>query len=195
ENMQDWSDRALVKAYQQGNQQAFATLLHRHQKHVYNIIMMIVKDKFIAEDIFQETFMKVITLLQTHQYQEEGKFSHWLIRIAYNLSVDYFRKIRKNPTITDSESDILTQEDRFVDTQEADSSILQHEDEHIIAQLLKRLPDEQREVVVLRHYADMSFKEIAEMTQCSINTVLGRMRYALINLRKMLSQQEFKTLN
>ncbi|MCS7078099.1 MAG: sigma-70 family RNA polymerase sigma factor [Bacteroidia bacterium] len=193
--MQTWSDSALVKAYQEGNQQAFAVLLQRHQKHVFNVIMMIVKDKFIAEDIFQDTFMKVVTLIQNEQYQDEGKFSHWLIRIAYNLSVDYFRKIKKRVTVTDSQNEPLIQENKFIDTQEADTEMLKHEDEHIIAQLLKRLPDEQREVVVLRHYADMSFKEIADMTQSSINTVLSRMRYALINLRKMLSQQELKTLN
>jgi len=193
--MQLWSDSALVKAYQEGNEQAFAILLQKHQKHVYNVILMIVKDKFIAEDIFQDTFMKVITLIQSKQYQDEGKFSHWLIRIAYNLAVDYFRKVKKNTTITDSEGEILSQENRFVEEQEADTSILQTENEHIVAELLKRLPSEQREVVVLRHYADMSFKEIAEMTNCSINTILGRMRYALMNLRKMLTQQEFKTLN
>jgi RNA polymerase sigma-70 factor (ECF subfamily) len=193
--MQVWSDSALVKAYQEGNEQAFAILLQKHQKHVYNVILMIVKDKFIAEDIFQDTFMKVITLIQSKQYQDEGKFSHWLIRIAYNLAVDYFRKVKKNTTITDSEGEILSQENRFVEEQEADTSILQTENEHIVAELLKRLPSEQREVVVLRHYADMSFKEIAEMTNCSINTILGRMRYALMNLRKMLTQQEFKTLN
>jgi len=193
--MQLWSDSALVKAYQEGNEQAFAILLQKHQKHVYNVILMIVKDKFIAEDIFQDTFMKVITLIQSKQYQDEGKFSHWLIRIAYNLAVDYFRKVKKNTTITDSEGEILSQENRFVEEQEADTSILQTENEHIVAELLKRLPSEQREVVVLRHYADMSFKEIAEMTNCSINTILGRMRYALMNLRKMLTQQQFKTLN
>lgn len=190
-----WSDSALVKAYQEGNEQAFAILLQRHQKHVYNVILMIVKDKFITEDIFQDTFMKVITLIQTKQYQDEGKFSHWVIRIAYNLAVDYFRKIRKNTTITDSDSEFLSQENRFVDEQEADTNILQNENEHLVAKLLQQLPDEQREVIVLRHYAEMSFKEIAEMSHCSINTVLGRMRYALMNLRKMLTQQEYKTLN
>lgn len=193
--MQLWSDSALVKAYQEGNESAFAVLLQRHQKHVYNVILMIVKDRFITEDIFQDTFMKVITLIQNKQYQDEGKFSHWVIRIAYNMAVDYFRKIKKNTTVTDSESDIFSQENRFIDEQEADTNILQSENEHIITELLKQLPNEQREVVVLRHYADMSFKEIAEMTNNSINTVLGRMRYALMNLRKMLTQQEFKTLN
>lgn len=193
--MELWSDSALVKAYQEGNEHAFAILLQRHQKHVYNVILMIVKDKFITEDIFQDTFMKVITLIQNKQYQDEGRFSHWLIRIAYNLAVDYFRKIKKNTTITDSEGEIFSQENRFIEEQEADTNILQAENEHIVAELLKHLPNEQREVVVLRHYADMSFKEIAEMTNNSINTVLGRMRYALMNLRKMLTQQEFKTLN
>ncbi len=193
--MELWSDSALVKAYQEGNEHAFAILLQRHQKHVYNVILMIVKDKFITEDIFQDTFMKVITLIQNKQYQDEGRFSHWLIRIAYNLAVDYFRKIKKNTTITDSEGEIFSQENRFIEEQEADTNILQTENEHIVAELLKHLPNEQREVVVLRHYADMSFKEIAEMTNNSINTVLGRMRYALMNLRKMLTQQEFKTLN
>jgi RNA polymerase sigma-70 factor (ECF subfamily) len=193
--MELWSDSALVKAYQEGNEHAFAVLLQRHQKHVYNVILMIVKDRFITEDIFQDTFMKVITLIQTKQYQDEGKFSHWVIRIAYNMAVDYFRKVKKNTTITNSESEIFSQENRFVEEQEADTNILQNENEHILTELLKRLPNEQREVVVLRHYADMSFKEIAEMTNNSINTVLGRMRYALINLRKLLTQQEFKTLN
>lgn len=193
--MQLWSDSRLIKAYQEGSEQAFTILLMRHQKQVYNVILMIVKDKFVAEDIFQDTFMKVITMIQSKQYHDEGKFSHWVIRIAYNLSVDYFRKIKKNTTITDSEGQVFSQENRFVDEQEADTNILQSENEHTITELLKRLPDEQREIVVLRHYADMSFKEIAEMTHTSINTVLGRMRYALINLRKMLTQQEFRTLN
>lgn len=193
--MELWSDSVLIKAYQEGNEQAFAVLLQRHQKHVYSVILMIVKDRFITEDIFQDTFIKVITLIQTGQYQDEGKFSHWVIRIAYNMAVDYFRKVKKNTTITDSDSEILHQENRFIEEQEADTNILRDENEHIVTELLKHLPNEQREVVVLRHYADMSFKEIAEMTGSSINTVLGRMRYALMNLRKMLTKQEFKTLN
>lgn len=189
------SDSALIEKYKAGHENAFAILLQRHKQAIYNVIKMIVKDTYLAEDLFQETFIKVVTLIKSEQYHDEGKFSSWVMRIAYNLSIDQFRKSKKNTTITDSEGNDLLQNLNFADEQEADTHLLHNEDIHTLTKLLSQLPDDQREVVTLRHYGDLSFKEIAALTQSSINTVLGRMRYALINLRKMLEKQEFNTLN
>jgi len=183
------SDAALISAYLQGNDKAFETLVKKSKSKVYTTIYLIVKDRYIAEDLLQETYIKAIDVMKSGRYNEEGKFMPWIVRIAHNLAIDYFRKDRRYPTIILEDGSMVFNsfefsEDSFEDIQLKQDQIVN------IRELVKRLPDEQREVLVLRHYEELSFQEIADLTQVSINTALGRMRYALINLRKMLNQQE-----
>jgi len=184
------SDQELISEYLSGNHASLANLVNRHKSKVFAYILMVVKDKQLADDIFQDTFIKVINTLRSGTYKEEGKFIQWVMRIAHNLIIDFFRKAKRLPMLEKSNdgSDIFDNvrileesiEDRMINDQI-------HED---IRNLIELLPREQREVLVMRHYSDMSFKEIAEQTDVSINTALGRMRYALINLRKMIEEKE-----
>jgi RNA polymerase sigma factor (sigma-70 family) len=183
------SDQELILLYLSGNQSAFEILLTRHKDKIYSSIYLFVKDTELAEDIFQEVFIKIIDTLRKGKYNNEGKFLQWALRIAYNLCVDNHRRSKRMSTVANTDTfDIF--------------NVIESKDEHVeglmikgqihgkLRQIIDQLPDEQREVVILRHYADMSFKEIAQMTQVSINTSLGRMRYALINLRKMVNEAE-----
>jgi RNA polymerase sigma factor (sigma-70 family) len=186
---QQISDQELINHYLGGNEACLEMLIKRHKKKVFSTIYLIVQDTYIAEDLFQETFIKVIHTLRSEKYNEEGKFQPWLIRIARNLSIDYFRKAKRNPTITDSKGN-----DIFSYIQIAEDS---YEDKMIKAQteidlrkLIQMLPPEQKEVLIMRHYGELSFKEIAEQTHVSINTALGRMRYALNNLRKLIVEKQ-----
>ncbi len=183
-------DRELVNSFRAGNAQAIEVLINRHKSKVYTYILFVVKNECLAEDIFQDTFIKVISSLKQGKYNEQGVFVSWVVRIAHNLVIDYFRKNKKMPTISNDVSDEL---DMFNNVKYADMTI---EDELIqgqisdkIRQLVYQLPEEQREVVLLRHFGDLSFKEIADQTGVSINTALGRMRYALINLRKLIEEK------
>lgn len=182
------SDKKLVREYLKGNEACFEMLLRRHKNKVYSAIYLIVQDRYIAEDLFQETFIKVIRTLKSGKYNEEGKFLPWVLRIARNLSIDYFRKVQRMPSITNSEgTDIfsylnLEQENR-------EDEIVRKQNESTLRDLIKLLPEEQREVLILRHYGELSFKEIADITHVSINTALGRMRYALGNLKKIMEQK------
>lgn len=187
-------DDELIHLYQGGNEDAFAQLLERYKKKVYGYILNVVRDKVIAEDIFQETFFKVIRTLKKKQYTGEGKFIQWVIRISHNLIIDNFRQNGKISTI----SKIVKPDGKVVDVFDV-VKIEQHSSEdHMIKKqilqdirkLVEHLPFEQREVVILRHYYDLSFKEIAGMTNVSINTALGRMRYAIINLRRLAEQHK-----
>ncbi|HAI83493.1 MAG TPA: RNA polymerase subunit sigma-24 [Chitinophagaceae bacterium] len=183
------TDTQLVSAFQKGNLDALETLVERHKDKLYTTIYFLVKDKYLAEDLFQEVFIKVIDTLQKKQYNDEGKFLPWLLRIAHNLCIDYFRKVQRKPTIINSDN-----QDVFEwlggEAPSKEQQMIQQEWYHQVEHLLQRLPAEQREVIVLRHYGDMSFKEIAQVTNCSINTALGRMRYGLINLRKMMDEHK-----
>jgi len=181
-------DRELISSYIQGNEASFETLLNRHKDRVYSHILMIIKDRDLADDIFQDTFIKAINTLKAGKYNEEGKFLPWVLRIAHNLVIDHFRRNKKMKMVRGDED-----YDVFATIKQDDLSI---EDGMIVGQilndvkgLLQHLPEEQREVVQMRHYADMSFKDIAEQTGVSINTALGRMRYALINLRKLIEEK------
>mgnify|MGYP002131390795 CR=1 FL=1 len=183
------SEAALISAYINGDDKAFETLVKKTKSKVYTTIYLIVKDRYIAEDLLQETYIKAIDVLKSGRYNEEGKFMPWIVRIAHNLAIDYFRKEKRYPTIVLEDGSIVFNsfefsEDSFEDIQLKQDQIVN------IRELVKKLPDEQREVLILRHYEELSFQEIADMTQVSINTALGRMRYALINLRKMLNKQE-----
>lgn len=183
------SDKELIKQYLQGNQNSLELLIHRHKNRVYAYILMVVKDKQLADDIFQDTFIKVINTIRAGSYKEEGKFIQWVMRIAHNLIIDYFRKSKRIPVI-DNDSDNFDIFDtlRLTDDSVEDRIITEqiHKD---VRKLIEYLPPEQKEVLYMRHYSEMSFKDIAEVTNVSINTALGRMRYALINLRKLVKEK------
>jgi len=182
------SDYELVQNFIKGNQTSLEVLIDRHRKKIYTYIILVVKDKYLAEDIFQDTFIKVIKSLNEGRYREDGKFLSWVIRIAHNLMIDHFRKEKQLNTISNDsyETDIFNSKkfaERTIEEELVHTQITKD-----IRRLIQELPDDQREVVILRHYCGLSFKEIAEQTNVSINTALGRMRYALINLRKMISE-------
>lgn len=183
------TDHELIKSYKTGDLNALNYLIQRHKKKVYTSILIILKDQYLAEDIFQETFIKVIDSLNSGTYKEEGKFLPWVLRISHNLCIDYFRKVKRKPVIVDAEGKDVLESIGFVD-QNVEDALIKEQSAQSIQSLVKLLPEEQREVLVLRYYAELSFKEISEMTNVSINTALGRMRYALINLRKMIETQK-----
>lgn len=182
-------DQELIARYVDGEEQAFEVLLHRYKSKIYTSIYLFVKDHAKAEDIFQEVFIKIIDTLRRGKYNHEGKFVQWAMRIAYNMCVDNHRRNKRRAHINPTEEfdifDILRHSDDG-----PDQIIMRSEMHNRIRRLVDALPEEQREVVILRHYADMTFKEIAGLTRVSINTALGRMRYALINIRKMMSDKE-----
>jgi RNA polymerase sigma-70 factor (ECF subfamily) len=187
--VQMMTDRQLVEVYHNGNEAGFNELLKRYKSKVYGKIMMYVRDRATAEDIFQDTFVRAIHALKDGNYNEEGKFSAWIMRIAHNLCIDYFRNVKKMPMTR--ERDDYNPFD-YIGTEERNS-----EDERMkvevkadMRKLLNLLPDEQKEIVMMRLTYDMSFKEISEQLDISINTALGRMRYALINLRKLIEKHQ-----
>jgi RNA polymerase sigma-70 factor (ECF subfamily) len=182
------SDYELVQAYVSGEKKVFDTLVRRHQQKLYNYINSVVKDKDAADDIFQDTFIKVVNVLRGGTYREEGKFLQWIMRIAHNLIIDYFRKEQKIKYVrSNDEVDVFDMLGNFEDSQE--TCLIKKQIDRDLRNLVKQLPEEQRRVLIMRHYADMSFKEIAERTGVSINTALGRMRYALLNIRKMAEEK------
>lgn len=184
------TDRELVQAYANNDNSAFDTLLQRHQTKVYAYILRIVKNKDVADDIFQDTFVKAIMTIKQGRYTESGKFSAWLLRIAHNLIIDYFRQEKsESSTSTDEDGvDLLNRRDLCESTIE-DWLVAEQLDVDL-RQLVLSLPDAQREVLIMRFYRNMSFKEIAEATGVSINTALGRMRYALINIRRIAKEKD-----
>jgi RNA polymerase sigma-70 factor, ECF subfamily len=182
-------DKDLISQYLQGNQYSLEKLINRHQNRVFAYILMVVKDKQLADDIFQDTFIKVINTIKSGAYKEEGKFIQWVMRIAHNLIIDYFRKSKRIPVIENDKDDFdIFDTIRFTDPSVEDQMITDqiHDD---VRKLIEYLPPEQKEVLFMRHYSEMSFKDIAEQTDVSINTALGRMRYALINLRKIIKEK------
>ena len=182
------SDNELVAAYMNGDKQAFEILLSRHKNKVYNYILSLVKDKALAGDIFQVTHIKIVNTLRRGTYRDEGKYIQWVMRIAHNLVIDHFRKSQRFPTVrTDENFDIF---DIIGNSEESiENKIIKAQINSDVKKLIRQLPDEQRRVLVMRHYANMSFKDIADKTGVSINTALGRMRYALINLRRMADEK------
>lgn len=183
------TDQELIGLYVAGNQSALEKLIHRHKSRVYAYILMIVKDKELAEDLFQDTFIKVINTFRSGQYKEEGKFIQWVMRIAHNLIIDYFRKSKRIPTIENSDEYDIFDKVR-IPVESVEEQMITEQIHKDVKKLIDYLPREQKEVLVMRHYADMSFKDIADVTNVSINTALGRMRYALINLRKLVKDNE-----
>lgn len=181
------NDFDLVKAYVAGEKEAFEVLMTRHQQRIYNYIFSMVKDRALTDDIFQETFIKVDSTLRAGIYRDEGKLIQWVMRIAHNLVIDHFRKNQKLKLLHSTEdNDIFDMIDNFDES--AENRIIRKQVHKDIRRLVKQLPEEQRRVLIMRHYADMSFKEIADKTGVSINTALGRMRYALINMRKLAKE-------
>jgi RNA polymerase sigma-70 factor (ECF subfamily) len=185
------SDQQLILNYLDGDEKSFEILLLRHKQRIYTQIYLFVKDHDLAEDIFQEVFIKIIDTLRKGKYNHEGKFLQWAMRIAYNLCVDHFRRSKRRTKVSASETfdifDVLEVKDDNMET-----TMIKSQTYSKIRQLVDMLPEEQREVVILRHYADMSFKEIAALTRVSINTALGRMRYALINIRKLIEENHIQ---
>lgn len=179
------SDSELVSYYQNGNDGAFEILLHRHKSRVYTAIFLIVKDRYKAEDLLQEVFIKAVNTIKNGRYNDEGKFSAWISRIAHNLAIDSFRKQKRYPEIVLEDGSRVFNSMEFADTSMEDKQILQ-DSKSKLRDLIRELPKEQKQVLIMRHYLHMSFQEIADRTGVSINTALGRMRYALINLRKKM---------
>jgi RNA polymerase sigma-70 factor (ECF subfamily) len=182
------TDYELIESFQAGNTRAFDTLIDRYQEKIYNTILFMVKDSYLAEDLIQDIFIKIINNLKLNKYNDEGKFLPWALRIAHNFCVDHFRKVKRTPTIKTSDDQDLFEIIKHSD-HPADYKMTRSQTHRDIQELVDLLPEEQREIIVLRHYANLSFKEIAQMTNCSINTALGRMRYGLINLRKMMNER------
>ncbi len=187
-------DAFLVQKYVDGNEDALATLIKRHESRIYGFIYSKISDRDISNDIFQDTFIKVIKTLKSRSYNEEGKFLPWVMRIAHNLIIDHFRKNKKMPLFRETEDfsifSIMTDDALTVENQ-----LISDQVELDIRNLIEELPLDQKEVLVMRMYQDMSFKEISEITGVSINTSLGRMRYALMNLRKVIDKHQIVLTN
>jgi RNA polymerase sigma-70 factor (ECF subfamily) len=183
------TDHELIHLFIDGQLEALETLVLRHKDKLYTSILFLVKDKYLAEDIFQDVFIRIIDTMRGGRYTEEGKFLPWAMRIAHNLCVDHFRKVKRTPTIKNGEDKDIFEVLNFTEDC-AQTKMIKRQSHDRVRAMLDMLPEDQREVIILRHYADMSFKEIASVTNCSINTALGRMRYGLINLRKMMVQKQ-----
>jgi len=183
-------DQELVNQFLIGDHTSLESLINRHKNRVYTYILLIVKDQQLAEDIFQDTFIKVIKSLRKGKYQEKGIFASWVIRIAHNLIIDHYRKAKHLKTLSneDKEVDIFNSK-KFADAN-VEEEIIKNQISRDVRKLVDELPEDQKQVILLRHYGGLSFKEIAEQTNVSINTALGRMRYALINLRKLIDQKK-----
>ena len=189
------TDEQLVKAYAQGNNEAFDILLKRHQDRIYNYILRIIKNEDIANDIFQETFVKAILTIKQGRYTENGKFPAWISRIAHNLIIDYYRQEKsENVQSADlDDDDVLNRKELCEQTIE--DAIIEEQIRDDVKYLIKELPDLQREVLNMRYYQNLSFKEIADLTGVSINTALGRMRYAILNLRRIAAEKDIVLTN
>jgi len=182
------SDSDLIRLYLDGDESALKALILRHEQKIFTYILSSVKSRELAEDLFQDTFIKVINTLRAGAYKDEGKFAQWVMRIANNLKIDYFRKAQRLPAY-ESNGDFDIFDTLSIEDPSVEQKMIQEQVYSDIQDLLQYLPEEQREVLEMRIYQDISFKEIAELTKVSINTALGRMRYALINLRKMIEEK------
>ena len=183
------TDQELINQYLNGSESCLEKLIHRHKSRIFAYILMTVKDKSLADDIFQDTFIKVINTLRGGTYKEEGKFIQWAMRIAHNLIIDHFRRAKRIPVVDVKDNDF----DIFNTIKYTDDSVerqlITEQIHNDVRKMIEFLPAEQKEVLIMRAYQDMSFKDIAEQTEVSINTALGRMRYALINLRKLADEK------
>jgi RNA polymerase sigma factor (sigma-70 family) len=189
------SDQDLIHQYIKGEEAGLIELVRRYQAKIYTSIYLLVKDEYLAEDIFQDTFIKVINTLKAGKYNEEGKFLPWVSRIAHNLVIDHFRREKRTPLISggDDDFDIFDVLGHYDESTE--DKMVREQTHKDLKALIHLLPSEQKEVLIMRHFSNMSFKEIADVTDVSINTALGRMRYALNNLRKMMQGKELSLKN
>ena len=188
-NVQVLSDQKLLNSYLSGDQRAISKLIERYSRRVRDYINMMVKDRDVADDIFQETFIKAVRVIDDGRYTDNGKFLSWILRIAHNQVIDHFRAQKQSRQVTEAEAgyDVLGTL-RFAE-RTVEDELVSSQIENDVRRLVELLPDEQREVVMMRYYGGLSFKEIVEQTDVSINTALGRMRYALINLRRMIKEK------
>lgn len=186
------TDEQLVRKYIDGNNKAFDTLLHRHKSKLFSYIMRIVKNKDLADDIFQETFVKIIMTFRQGRYIESGKFSAWLSRIAHNLIIDHFRQEKAENNMSSDDEDINLLNRRDLCEENIEDMMVNDQIKADVRRIIDALPEPQKEVLVMRYYNDMSFKEIAETTGVSINTALGRMRYAILNMRRIAAENNIE---
>lgn len=185
-NLKTLTDETLVRLYVEGNNEAFNVLLDRYESKVLTYINYIVRNREVAEDLFQDTFMRVVATLKGGKYAEQQKFSAWLMRITHNILVDYFRHLKNEKSISNDENEVdLLNDIKLADEDNVETLMIKSQNLNGVEQIISMLPENQQEIINLRYYQDMSFKEIATMLNCSINTALGRTRYALINLRRL----------
>jgi len=182
------SDTHLISVFQKGDSSALEVLVHRYKDKIFSTILFLVKDHDLAEDLFQDVFVKIINKLRINRYSEEGKFLPWALCVAHNSVVDYFRKAKSPYLVGSDEKDVFESIGEVGNN--TDAKLIRYQSHDKVRKMLDYLPEEQREVIILRHFADLSFKEIAYITNTSINTALGRMRYGLLNLRKMIEEHD-----
>jgi len=183
------TDQELVQLFIDGESQALEVLISRHKSRIFTSLYLLVQDKYLAEDIFQELFIKIIETLRAGKYKEENRFVQWAMRIGHNLCIDHFRKVKGKPVIRTSEGMDIFDTLSFADSN-VEEDIMKKESHAQVMKLVNFLPEEQREIIILRHFADLKFREISEILNCSVNTALGRMRYGLLNLRKMIEENQ-----
>ena len=184
------NDNELVLRFVDGDQESLETLILRHKNRVFSYILLIVKNQELAEDIFQETFIKVIRSLKKGKYIENGKFISWVLRISHNLIIDHFRKVKLKGTVSNDSSEVDIFNSQKYSEQTIEDEMVNTQILNEVKDLIRELPEDQQQVIYMRHYMGLSFKEIADQTDVSINTALGRMRYALINLRKLIEKKK-----
>ena len=189
QNLNRQSDEKLVTAYADGNNEAFDVILRRYQDRIFTYIVNIVKNKDIADDIFQETFVKAITTIRQGRYTDSGKFSAWLMRIAHNLIIDYFRQEKSENTVSADQEEVNVLNRRDLSEENVEDILVTSQIHTDVRRIMESLPESQREVLEMRFYRNMSFKEIAAATGVSINPALGRMRYAVLNMRRIASEK------
>ena len=188
-NLISLTDEQLIASFKEGNAYAMEVLVGRHKVRIYTSIYVLVKDKYLAEDIFQDLFIKVIETFRAGKYKEENKFVQWAMRIAHNLCVDHFRKLKTKPSIRTSEGANIFDVLNFSEPS-AEENIMKAQSNENIMKLVCLLSEDQREIIILRHFADLKFREISNVLNCSVNTALGRMRYALLNLRRLIEEKQ-----
>ncbi len=188
-NLITLTDEQLITAFKEGNAYAMEVLVTRHKVRIYTSIYVLVKDRYLAEDIFQDLFIKIIETFRAGKYKEENRFVQWAMRIAHNLCVDHFRKVKTKPVIRTSEGADIFDVLNFSEPG-AEENMMKVQSNEKLMKLVCLLPEDQREIIILRHFADLKFREISNILNCSVNTALGRMRYALLNLRKLIEEKQ-----
>jgi RNA polymerase sigma-70 factor (ECF subfamily) len=183
------TDQELIQLFIDGECYALEVLINRHKTRLYTSIYLLVKDKYLAEDIFQDLFIKIIETLKAGKYKDENKFLYWAMRISHNLCVDHFRKVKGKPIIRTSDGNDIFDVIHFADIN-AEDNLMRTQTSERIKKLMYQLPEDQREIIILRHFANLKFQEISKILDCSVNTALGRMRYAILNLRKILEEKQ-----